>query len=63
MLVYTNCSDLSVLIFRFFTVILIHCKKKKRRYYGKIPGIWLPVHLPLYLRASNCRTFLEIKIW
>ena len=26
-----------------------HCKKKKkRRFYGKIPGIWLPVLLPLF---------------
>ena len=27
-----------------------HCKKI-RRFYGKIPGIWLPVLLPLFLRA------------
>ena len=28
----------------------VHCKKI-RRFYGKIPGIWLPVLLPLLLRA------------
>ena len=39
-----------------------HCKKI-RRFYGKIPGIWLSVHLPLFLRASTYRAFLEIKIW
>ena len=39
------------------------CTVKIRRFYGKIPGIWLPVHLPLFLRAFTCRTFLEIKIW
>ena len=39
-----------------------HCKKI-RRFYGKIPGIWLPVLLPLFLRAFTCRTYLEIKIW
>ena len=37
--------------------------KKIRRFYGKIPGSWLPVLLPLFLRAFTCRTFLEIKIW
>ena len=37
--------------------------KKIRRFYGKIPGIWLPVLLLLFLRAFTCRTFLEIKIW
>ena len=37
--------------------------KKIRRFYGKIPGIWLLVLLPLFLRAFTCRTFLEIKIW
>ena len=31
--------------------------KKIRRFYSKILGIWLPVHLPLFLRASTCRTF------
>ena len=36
---------------------------QKHRFYGKIPGIFLPVDLPLFLRASTCRTFLEIKIW
>ena len=35
---------------------------KIRIFYGKIPGIWLPVHLPLFLRASTCKPFLEIKI-
>ena len=39
------------------------CTVKIRRFYGKIPGIWLPDHLPLFLRAFTCRTFLEIKIW
>ena len=37
--------------------------KKIRSFYGKIPGIRLPVLLPLFLRAFTCRTFLEIKIW
>ena len=37
--------------------------KKIRRFYGKIPGIWLPVLLQLFLRAFTCRTFLELKIW
>ena len=37
--------------------------KKIRRFYGKIPGNQLPVHFPLFLRASACRTFLEIKKW
>ena len=37
--------------------------KKMRRFYGKIPGNQLPVHIPLFLRASACRTFLEIKKW
>ena len=40
----------------------VHCKKI-RRFYGKIPGNQLPVHIPLFLRASACRTFLEIKKW
>ena len=40
----------------------VHCEKI-RRFYGKIPGIWLPVLLPLFVRAFTCRTFLEIKIW
>ena len=38
-------------------------KKKIRRFYGKIPSNRLPVHFPLFLRASACRTYLEIKIW
>ena len=29
--------------------------KKIRRFYGKIPGIQLPVHFPLFLRAFACR--------
>ena len=37
--------------------------KKIRIFYSKIPGNQLPVHFPLFLRASACRTFLEIKIW
>ena len=37
--------------------------KKISRFYGEIPGIWLPVLLPLFLRAFICRIFLEIKIW
>ena len=47
-----------------------HKKEKKGallskicRFYGKIPGIWLPVPLPLFLLAFTCRTFLEIKIY
>ena len=40
----------------------LHCKKI-RRFYGKISGIWLPVLLPLFLRAFTCRILLEIKIW
>ena len=39
-----------------------HCKKI-HRFYGKIPGIWLPVLLTLLLQAFTCRTFLEIKIF
>ena len=42
---------------RRYTVKQIH------RFYGKIPGNHLPVHFPLFLRASACRTFSEIKIW
>ena len=38
-----------------------HTVKKIRRFYGTIPGIWLPVLLPLFLRAFTCRTFLEIR--
>ena len=30
----------------------MHCKIF-RRFYSKIPGIWLPVHLPLFLQASG----------
>ena len=41
----------------------IYTVKKIRRFYGKTPGIWLPVLLPLFVRAFTCRTFLEIKIW
>ena len=50
--------------------MLMHCTrwttyavKRIRRFYGKIPGIWLPVHLPLFLRASTGTIFLELKIW
>ena len=32
---------------------MLHCKNL-RRFYGKMPGIWLPVLLPLLLRASTC---------
>ena len=28
-----------------------HTVKNVRRFYGKIPSIWLPVHLPLLLRG------------
>ena len=59
--------------FTMYEMELCHCLfmvwkqtytvKKIRRFYGKIPGIWLPVLLPLFLRAFTCRTFLEIKIW
>ena len=48
---------------RAFQIVCFHCKKKINVFYGKIPGIWLPVLLPLFLRAFTCRTFLEIKIW
>ena len=42
----------------------LNCTVNKiRRFYGKIPGIWLPLLLPLFLRAFTCRTFLESKIW
>ena len=33
--------------------------KKVRRFYCKIPANQLPVHIPLFLRASACRAFLE----
>ena len=36
--------------------------KQPRRFYGKISGNQLPVHFPLFLRASACGTFLEIEI-
>ena len=42
---------------------LTHNVKKIRRFYGKVPGNQLLAHFPLFLRASACRTFLEIKIW
>ena len=45
-----------------YSYVNVHCKKI-RRFYGKIPGNQLPVHIPLFLRASACRTFLEIKKW
>ena len=41
----------------FCTVKKKKKKKKIRRFYGKIPGISLPVLLPLFLRAFTCRTF------
>ena len=44
-------------LFGIYTVKTIH------RFYGKIPGIGLPVLLPLYLQVSTCRTFLEMEIW
>ena len=34
---------------------VLHCEMI-RGFEGKTPGIWLPVHLPLFLRASTCRT-------
>ena len=55
------------LVLDTWRIVIMHCKKKKkkkiRRFYGKIPGISLPVVLSLFLRAFTCRTFLEIKIW
>ena len=47
---------------KVWCVYILHFKKI-RRFYGKIPGIWLPVLLPLFLRGFTSRTFLEIKIW
>ena len=38
----------------------VQCKKI-RRFYGKIPGKQLPVHIPLFLRASACRTFKKSR--
>ena len=40
-----------------------HTVKKIGRFYGKVHGNQLLVHIPLFLRASACRTFLEIKQW
>ena len=34
--------------------------KEIRRFYGNIPGIWLPVHLPLFSRESTCEAVLEM---
>ena len=51
------------LVLDTWKIVIMRCKKKIRRFYGKIPGIWLPGLLPLFLRAFTCRTFLEIKIW
>ena len=46
------------LVLDTWRIVILHCKKKKiRRFYGKIPGISLPVLLPLFLRAFTCRTF------
>ena len=39
-------------------VCVLHCKMI-RGFYGKMPGILLPVHLPLFLRASSCRTVIR----
>ena len=50
------------LLFSLYNVKNLHCKKI-RRFHGIIPGIRLPVLLPLFLRAFTCRTFLEIMIW
>ena len=57
-------------ILRTIYEYILQCKtersytvKKIRRFYGNIPGIWLPFLLPLFLRAFTSRTFLEIKIW
>ena len=38
----------------------LHCIKI-RSFYGKIPCIWLPVLLPLFLRAFTCRTFFRTQ--
>ena len=37
-------------------------KKQIRRFYGKIPGIWLPVHLSLFYGRLLVEHFIEIKI-
>ena len=52
----------SVCLGRFWFSKNSHCKKI-HRFYGKIPGNQLSVHIPLFLRASPCGTFLEIKKW
>ena len=41
----------------------VHCKKKIRIFYGKIPGNRLPVHFPLNYGSLLVEPFLEIKIW
>ena len=51
------------MILVFVILSQLHIVKNFRRFYGKIPGNQLPVHFPLFLRVSACRTFLEIKIW
>ena len=51
------------IIICLIVILISYTVKKIRRCYGKIPGIWLPVLLPLFLRAFTCRTFLEIKVW
>ena len=52
-----------LMVFFSYSLSKPYTVKIIRRFYGKIPGIWLPVLLPLFLRAFTCRTFLEIKIW
>ena len=37
--------------------------KKKKRFYGHVPGICLSVQLPLILRAFSGKTFSGIKVW
>ena len=66
---YVDMSFLSAVYLIYFYIQITGGRQKRayhnkiRRFYGKIPGIWPPVLLPLFLRASTCRTFLEIKIW
>ena len=51
------------LFYRKIFGYILQCVIKIRRFYGKIPGIWLPVHLRLFLRVSSCKTILAIKVW
>ena len=53
---------LPVTLCSLFSIAVRPYCKNIRRFYGKIPGIWLPVLLPLFLQAFTRRTFLEIKI-